>query len=126
MNKSSTIVLTTMPYAAFSAETETMTFVAIQDVLAYAYLTLYADPAYLFLHKDDKKRIADDIIATVWRPWLASSQEEATEGVALSHHVVGMMAYQSSFINYSTGTSIDMIELAGAKTGTLLFGFFKY
>lgn len=99
------IKLTTMPYACFSVKLQEITFDAIQQALEKAYLTMRANPAYLFCSEDDRKLF-------VMKADPRDPEEPAKEIAQL--------------VNQTTGKLMHIVTLPKLEDGTLLFGFFTY
>lgn len=99
--------LTTLPYACFSAKA-TPTFEAIRAILDQAYRELLADPAYLFLAKEDFDALREAFLAAT------GGKKKDIEGLPCQ------------MINQTTGRMMHLVPLPDAEPGTLLFGFFTY
>lgn len=97
--------LTTLPYACFSVKLQEVTFDTIQQALEKAYLTMRANPQYLFCSEDDRKLF-------VMKADPRDPKEPAKEIAQL--------------VNQCTGKLMHIVTLPELENGTLLFGFFTY
>jgi len=97
-------------HASFSAKFEALSMSVINGALEQGYMKLLADPAYLFISRENMPALLEIVKASTSRCEL-----DITRPVAITR-----------WVNQTTGKLIDIVPLTGLDSHTIIFGFLEW
>jgi hypothetical protein len=104
------IQIETQPHACFSVNFDVLSKSIINGALEQGYLTLLANPAYLFIAPENMRALLDIVVAGMRDHELRDTRDASV----------------SKWVNQTTGRIISVVPLPDFDQHTIAFGFLKW